>query len=93
VVGGLGSVGKASSFANFGLCVGLCGLQMCLLCGGRNYFFKCGGKIFKTFELACVRLQRNCLFVANVDVGTVALRLPVTVGKLARERHFSTKVE
>ncbi len=23
---------KTSSFANFGLCVGLCGLQMCLLC-------------------------------------------------------------
>jgi hypothetical protein len=25
---------QASSFANFGLCVGLCGLQMCLLCVG-----------------------------------------------------------
>jgi hypothetical protein len=24
-------VGKTSSFASFGLCLGLCGLQMCLL--------------------------------------------------------------
>ncbi len=30
-----GAVGQAYSFASFGLCVGLCGLQMCMTAKGR----------------------------------------------------------
>ena len=34
-------VGKASSFAIFGLCVSLCELQMCLLLGLANSIYSC----------------------------------------------------
>jgi hypothetical protein len=65
--------GRIGSFASLGLCVGLCSLQMCQLCGGR---------ISKYF----VRWEKNKKHWVGLSVGLLAVPLEYVryVGHLSK---------